>query len=76
MAQRTVTDEDGRTWTVKALETPRSVGIARQGRDVTLACTTESVSHPVKLMVGWQWERMAPRGLARLIVKALAVAGR
>ena len=76
MAQRTITDESGRTWTVRALETPRSVGIVRQGRDVTLACTTDSVPQPVKLIVGWQWERMAPRGLARLIVRALATAAR
>ena len=71
MAQRIITDEAGRSWTVRNLETPRSIGVVRPGRDVTLACTTDSVPQPVKLVVGWQWERMAPRGLARLIVGAL-----
>ncbi|HUF27472.1 MAG TPA: hypothetical protein VMM18_10890 [Gemmatimonadaceae bacterium] len=71
MAQRTVTDDSGRTWIVRALETPRSVGVVRQGRDVTLACTSDSVPQPVKLVAGWQWERMAPKGLARMIVKAM-----
>jgi hypothetical protein len=76
MAQRMITDESGRTWTVRALETPRSVGVVRTGRDVTLACTTDTVPQPVKLVVGWQWERMAPRGLARLIVGALGMSTR
>ena len=74
MAQRIITDHAGRTWTVRNLETPRSVGVIRMGRDVTLACTSEAVPHPVKLVVGWQWEKMAPRGLARLITSALAAA--
>jgi len=32
-----------------------------------LACATPSVADPVRLTVGWQWESMAPAGLARLI---------
>ena len=72
MAERTITDDDGRTWTVRNLETPRSVGqVPRQGRDVTLTCTTPSIPSVIRLIVGWQWEKMAPRGLARMIVGAL-----
>ena len=72
MAERTITDDDGRTWTVRNLETPRSVGqVPRQGRDVTLTCTTPSIPSVIRLIVGWQWEKMAPRGLARMIAAAI-----
>ena len=72
MAERTITDEAGRTWTVRNLETPRSVGqVPRQGRDVTLTATSPSVPGVIRLIVGWQWEKMAPRGLARLIAAAI-----
>lgn len=72
MAHRMITDDSGRMWTLKALETPRSVGVVREGRDVTLACVTDSIAQPIRLVVGWQWERMSPKGLARLVVDALA----
>lgn len=66
MSNRTVTDEDGRVWTcIPAIGTK----LAR-GRDVVLSCTTPTVEKPVMLTVGWQWEKMAERGLARLIVQA------
>ena len=73
MADRTVTDSAGRTWTcatdvagAEGAETP-------QGRDVVLACVTPSVGEPVRITVGWQWESMAAPGLARLISQASPV---
>jgi hypothetical protein len=66
MANRTVTDADGREWTCVP-----SIGTKQvRGRDVVLSCTTPTVDEPVMLTVGWQWEKMAERGLARLIVQA------
>jgi hypothetical protein len=70
MADRTVTDSTGRTWTC-ATEVAGAEGEATpQGRDVVLACVTPSVSEPVRITVGWQWESMAAPGLARLINQA------
>jgi hypothetical protein len=43
------------------------------GRDVVLTCSTPSVSEPVLLTVGWQWEKMASNGLARMITLASPV---
>jgi hypothetical protein len=51
---------------------PRTDGGQRQGQDIVLACTTPTVTEPVMITVGWQWERMAPKGLARLISAAAA----
>ena len=62
MTARKVTDEDGRVWECKpedATSTP--------GRDVNLVCTTPTVAGPLRLLVSWQWARMAEKGLARLI---------
>lgn len=72
MASRTVTDSDGRTWTC---DTTAAAGgdEMTMGRDVVLSCSTPSVSAPVKLTVGWQWENMAATGLARLLTKASPV---
>jgi hypothetical protein len=68
MADRTITDSAGRTWTCT---TDAAEGeTAAQGRDVVLACVTPSVDEPVRITVGWQWERMAASGLARLITQA------
>ncbi|HYD55169.1 MAG TPA: hypothetical protein VEA99_21210 [Gemmatimonadaceae bacterium] len=71
MTDRTVTDSAGRTWTC----TTELDGTdeTSQGRDVVLACATPSVSEPVRLTVGWQWESMAATGLARLIAQASPV---
>jgi hypothetical protein len=66
MSGRTVTDSAGRTWTC-ATEATEADGVASQGRDVVLACVTPSVSEPVRITVGWQWESMAAPGLARMI---------
>lgn len=65
---RTVTDAEGRVWTC----IPGGAGAPKQGQDVVLTCTTPSVPEPITITVGWQWERMAPKGLARLIVAAAA----
>ena len=63
---RTVTDTEGRVWTCIP------GGAQKQGQDVVLTCSTESIAEPVTITVGWQWEKMAPKGLARLILAAAA----
>lgn len=69
MANRTVTDTDGRAW-----ECATQAGVeAGEGRDVVLSCTTPSVSEPIRIKVGWQWEKMAESGLARLVSQASPV---
>lgn len=70
MSDRTVVDSAGRTWTCTAELTGAEGTAASYGRDVQLACVTPSVGDPVRLTVGWQWETMAPAGLARLISQA------
>ncbi len=67
MNERNVTDTAGRTW----LCTPGASGAGaeeKMGRDVALACTTATVTAPVALSVGWQWEKMSDAGLARMIL--------
>ena len=66
MSIRTVTDSAGRTWTCMA-PAVSNVGAGPEGKDVLLSCETPSVREPVRVRVGWQWERMADNGLARLI---------
>jgi hypothetical protein len=63
---RTVTDEDGRVWSLS----PENKRTPAFGRDVVLLCTTPSVPTPLRLTVGWQWLKMAEKGLARLIAAA------
>ena len=65
---RTVTDEEGRIWTC----IPGGAGAQKQGQDVVLTCTTPTVDEPITITVGWQSERMAAKGLARLINAAAA----
>jgi hypothetical protein len=67
MSNRTVTDSAGRVWTCTS-QLVEVVGVdAAQGQDVILDCVTPSVDEPVRVTVGWQWEKMAPAGLARMI---------
>jgi hypothetical protein len=68
VANRTVKDADGRVWTC----VPMANTIEARGRDVVLSCTTPTVAEPVAITVGWQWHKMAERGLARLIAHAAA----
>ena len=63
MHTRTVTDEDGRVWSLS----PENRRTPAMGRDVVLVCTTPSVPNPLRLTVGWQWLKMAEKGLARMI---------
>jgi hypothetical protein len=70
MADRTVTDSAGRTWTCAGEATAGEGTVQQQGRDVVIACVTPSVIDPVRITVGWQWESMAAPGLARLISQA------
>jgi hypothetical protein len=72
MTDRTVTDSAGRTWTCAAAPTSAEA-VTAQGRDVALTCATPSVSNPVLITVGWQWEAMAANGLARLLTQASPV---
>ena len=73
MADRIVTDTAGRVWTCVP-ELNDGVGATdRQGRDVLITCATPSVAAPVGVTVGWQWEKMASTGLARLVSQASPV---
>lgn len=65
---RTVTDAEGRVWTC----IPGGKGETRRGQDIVLTCTTPSFPDSVTITVGWQWQKMAERGLARLICAAAA----
>lgn len=67
VASRTVTDEDGRVWSVS----PENMRTPAYGRDVILLCTTPTVPNPVRVKLGWQWIKMAEKGLARLIAAAI-----
>ena len=64
MADRTITDTAGRTWTCAA---PEIAGEQRQGQDIVLTCATPTVKSPIEITVGWRWENMSENGLARLI---------
>ena len=67
-SQRTVTDIDGRIWTCTVVRGSQE----RRGQDVVLTCTTPTIPEPITITVGWQWEKMAPKGLARLITAKAA----
>ena len=69
MAQRTVTDDSGRVWTCDSIAAPTKAGEAARpmGLDVKLSCTTPSLEAPIIVTVGWGWEKMADKGLARMI---------
>ena len=73
MANRTVTDVNGREWTCVPALTAGAGGVEPMGKDVVLTCTTPSVSDPVLLSVGWQWESISANGLARMIALASPV---
>lgn len=69
MSSRTVKDAAGRVWACRQ-DDARVIGAQQEGRDVSILCTTSSVTIPVRLTVGWQWSNMADNGLARLITEA------
>ena len=68
MNSRNVTDADGRKWACRQ-DDPDHTEI-KEGQDVSILCTTATVSIPVRITVGWQWSKMADNGLARLIATA------
>jgi len=70
MANRTVTDANGREWTCVPTLTEATGTAERMGKDVVLTCSTPSVDEPVSLTVGWSWEKISPNGLARMIAAA------
>jgi hypothetical protein len=73
MTTRSVKDTAGRNWTCSTESKAAEANQSAQGRDIILSCATESVSEPVRVTVGWQWESMAAPGLARLITLASPV---
>ena len=73
MANRTVTDTNGREWMCTHTPTATDGVAERMGRDVVLTCSTPSVSEPVSLTVGWQWQSMSANGLARMLAQASPV---
>lgn len=75
MAARSVKDSGGRTWACRQDDTSAMRGDAPQdqGKDVSILCTTETVTIPVRITVGWQWATMSENGLARLIAEASPV---
>lgn len=68
MNSRNVTDVTGRVWACNEDDTD-TAGV-KEGQDVSILCTTATVTAPVRLTVGWQWKKMADKGLARLIAFA------
>jgi hypothetical protein len=72
MSSRTVKDEGGRNW-VCTEEAGGSGDDGAIGKDVRVSCTTPSVPEPIRIMVGWQWAKMADKGLARMIAAASPV---
>jgi hypothetical protein len=73
MANRTITDVHGREWTCVPALTAAPGSPEPAGKDIALTCSTPSVSEPVHLTVGWQWESMSPNGLGRLLAAASPV---
>lgn len=69
MPSRNVTDVAGRTWACRQDD----AAAVKEGQDVSILCTTASVTVPLRLTVGWQWTTMADNGLARLITTASPV---
>lgn len=68
MNSRNVTDVNGRTWACRQDDADHAS--IKEGQDVSILCTTASVTVPVRLTVGWQWTKMADNGLARVIAAA------
>ena len=68
MESRNVKDDDGRTWACRQDNADHIT--MKEGQDVSILCTTASVTIPVRLTVGWQWAKMADNGFARLIAAA------
>lgn len=71
MDSRNVKDVGGRSWACR--QDDLAHGKPTEGRDVSILCTTASVTIPVRLTVGWQWMKMAEGGLARMITDASPV---
>jgi hypothetical protein len=72
MAERTIVDTAGRSWTCTSVDAEG----AAQGQDIKLTCTCAEIAEPVQVSVGWQWEKMSENGLARIISQASATDAR
>jgi hypothetical protein len=68
MSSRTVKDEDGRTWACRQDDADHTA--LKEGQDVSILCTTATVTVPLRLTVGWRWMTIADNGLARMIASA------
>ena len=71
MNSRNVTDVEGRKWACRQDDADDRP--SKEGQDVSILCTTATVTIPVRLTVGWQWIKMADNGLARMIADASPV---
>lgn len=70
MSSRSITDSAGRVWACRQDNNEHYTVTQEMGRDVSILCTTATVTVPLRLTVGWQWHTMAENGLARLISEA------
>ena len=70
MHSRNVTDATGRVWACRQDNNEHYTVTQSAGRDVSILCTTPTVTVPLRLTVGWQWHTMAENGLARIISEA------
>jgi hypothetical protein len=68
MSSRNVQDMEGRVWACRADDLEH--GKTPEGRDVSILCTTASVTVPLRLTVGWQWMKISENGLGRMISDA------
>ena len=71
MPSRNVTDAGGRLWACR--EDNKVESTMREGQDVSILCTTATVTVPLRLTIGWKWTTMAENGLARINTEASPV---
>lgn len=70
MTQRIVVDTDGRSWTCTSEPASADKSRVGLGGDFRLTCRNPDAADPVNVTVGWQWESMSDKGLARIIADA------
>jgi hypothetical protein len=69
MTQRIVVDTEGRSWTCTSEPASADKSRIGLGGDFRLTCQAPD-AEPVNVTVGWQWESMSDKGLARIIADA------
>ena len=70
MSSRSITDAAGRVWACRQDNNAHYTEKQEMGRDVSILCTTATVTVPLRITVGWQWQTMAENGLGRIISEA------